>query len=154
MGSRLIPRFVSLGAIISIYFLYPKEGNAFVQQWNYTSYQPAGFLSGIWHGLLAPWSLIARWFFDGVEMYAYANTGWFYDFGFLLGIPASLPIGWFFALISSVLHLFSFWNFIPSKLLLLEWQPSESALALCGHRAHNPLLCPVRGNQQWLTHLP
>lgn len=85
----------------------PTLVSAFVQQWEYSVYEPAGFFSGIWHGLLAPWSLIARWVFDGVEMYAIANTGWFYDFGFLLGVGGSLPIGWIAAILSSIAHIFS-----------------------------------------------
>jgi len=58
-----------------------------------------GFLMGVWHGLLAPWSLIARLFLD-VKMYAYPNAGWFYDLGFLLGVLFSIPIGWIAAIIA------------------------------------------------------
>jgi hypothetical protein len=73
----------------------------FVQQHNYDLYDPAGFISGIWHGLIAPWSLIGRWFFDNVGLYAYSNTGWFYDAGFILGVGASMPIGWLAALVAT-----------------------------------------------------
>lgn len=92
--------------LLVIIFIVPRQANAFVQQGQYSVYEPAGFFSGIWHGLLAPWSLIARWFIDGVEMYAIPNTGWFYDLGFLLGVSVSLPIGWIAAIISVVGHLF------------------------------------------------
>ena len=77
----------------------------YVNQYNYNDYEEAGFVSGIWHGLIAPWSLLVRLLsvfsddFD-VGMYAYNNTGWFYDLGFLIGIIGSLPIGWLVAIIA------------------------------------------------------
>ncbi|MEN9390678.1 MAG: hypothetical protein RLZZ283_778 [Candidatus Parcubacteria bacterium] len=94
---------IAVGAV----FLLPHDAQAFLQQWNYSTLAPAGFWSGIWHGLLAPWSLIARWFIDGVEMYALYNTGWFYDFGFLIGVGGSFPVGWIAAIISVLLHVFA-----------------------------------------------
>ena len=68
------------------------------------TYDPPGFLYGIWHGLIAPWTLIVRFWLD-IQMYAIPNSGWFYDCGFLLGIAGSLPIGWIAALIQVGLHL-------------------------------------------------
>jgi hypothetical protein len=44
-----------------------------------------GFLMGLWHGWIAPWSLIASLFTD-VRVYAFPNTGFWYDAGFLLGV--------------------------------------------------------------------
>ena len=44
-----------------------------------------GFFVGIWDGLIAPWTLLLRAFLD-IKMYAVANSGWWYDAGFLLGI--------------------------------------------------------------------
>ena len=85
--------------------LIPHGARAFVQQWEYSVYDQAGFFSGIWHGLLAPWSLIARWFIDGAEMYAFSNTGWFYDFGFLIGVVFSIPVGWAAAILSTLGHI-------------------------------------------------
>jgi len=70
----------------------------------YSPYDPPGFFMGIWHGLLAPWSLIARLFFD-IKMYAFPNAGWFYDFGFLIGVVFSIPLGWAAALIAVVVHI-------------------------------------------------
>jgi len=70
-----------------------------------SSYDAPGFFSGIWHGLLAPWTLILRLFLD-IEMYAFPNSGWFYDFGFLLGIIGSIPIGWAAAIIAIIFHIF------------------------------------------------
>ena len=84
----------------------PHEVNAFAQLGEYSAADPAGFFSGIWHGLLAPWSLAARWFISDVVMYAIPNTGWFYDLGFLLGVTISIPVGWLAAIISIVGHMF------------------------------------------------
>jgi hypothetical protein len=38
-------------------------------------------------------------------LYAVPNSGWWYDAGFLLGITASLPVGWIAALIAVVQHV-------------------------------------------------
>ncbi len=52
---------------------------------NYTVDSPAGFFSGIWHGWIAPISLIMSFFGDG-GIYAVNNTGFPYDLGFYLSI--------------------------------------------------------------------
>lgn len=104
MSKTLITFFLVFVLISSIFV--PQQSSAFAEYGQYSSYEPAGFFSGIWHGLLAPWSLIARWFIDNLVMYAIPNTGWFYDFGFLVGIVGSLPIGWAGAVISGINHLF------------------------------------------------
>lgn len=70
----------------------------------YSVYDPPGFFLGVWHGLLAPWTLILRLFLD-IKMYAFPNTGWFYDFGFIIGIIFSIPIGWIAAIIAIVVNL-------------------------------------------------
>jgi hypothetical protein len=48
--------------------------------------KPAGFLLGIWHGWIAPFSLILGLFMDGVRIYSPYNTGWWYDAGFYMAI--------------------------------------------------------------------
>ena len=58
-----------------------------------------GFLMGIWHGILAPYTLVVRFFLD-IEMYAVPNGGIAYDLGFLLGIIGAIPIGWLATIIS------------------------------------------------------
>ncbi len=52
----------------------------------FTVEAPAGFWTGIWHGLIAPVSFIVGLFSDTVGIYERHNTGSWYDFGFLLGI--------------------------------------------------------------------
>lgn len=51
-----------------------------------TSAKPAGFLWGIWHGWLAPVSLIWGLFDSNIRVYERINTGWWYDLGFYMAI--------------------------------------------------------------------
>lgn len=44
-----------------------------------------GFLYGLLHGFIAPVSFIVSLFSDN-RIYAYPNTGLWYDFGFMIGI--------------------------------------------------------------------
>jgi len=48
----------------------------------------AGFFTGIWHGWIAPVSLIVGIFSDGIRVYEPNNTGWWYDFGFYVAVIA------------------------------------------------------------------
>lgn len=47
---------------------------------------PAGFFSGVWHGWIAPISLIFGLFKNNIRIYEVVNTGWTYDFGFYMAI--------------------------------------------------------------------
>jgi len=47
--------------------------------------KPAGFLRGLWHGLIAPISFVGSLFIDDIAMYAVNNSGGWYDFGFVIG---------------------------------------------------------------------
>jgi hypothetical protein len=49
-----------------------------------------GFFTGIWHGFFSPLALLASLFSDTIRVYAFPNSGWWYDFGFLLGAGPSL----------------------------------------------------------------
>ena len=46
----------------------------------------AGFFWGIWHGWIAPISLIWGIFDPYIRVYEPKNTGWWYDFGFYIAI--------------------------------------------------------------------
>jgi hypothetical protein len=52
--------------------------------------------AGLWHGIIAPITLVISFFNSDVRMYEVHNAGSEYDFGFLLGV----------ILIFSVLSLF------------------------------------------------
>ena len=53
---------------------------------SYSPDEPAGFFSGIWHGWIAPLSLVVSLFKHEVRIYEPFNTGWWYDFGFYVAI--------------------------------------------------------------------
>jgi len=52
----------------------------------YSAENPAGFFWGIWHGWIAPISLIWGFFNPAIRIYEAANTGWWYDFGYYMAI--------------------------------------------------------------------
>ena len=45
-----------------------------------------GFLHGLWHGFIFPWSWIGSLFQPSVAVYAVPNNGGWYDFGYFLGV--------------------------------------------------------------------
>jgi hypothetical protein len=77
--TTLILALVALGLVLSLSACLPGDGRATVEK-------PAGFLSGIWHGWMAPISLIAGIFKATIRVYEPNNTGWWYDFGFYMAI--------------------------------------------------------------------
>jgi hypothetical protein len=57
----------------------PGDGKATVEK-------PANFLWGIWHGWIAPVSLIIGLFNHKIRIYETVNTGWWYDFGYYIAV--------------------------------------------------------------------
>lgn len=45
-----------------------------------------GFWLGLWHGLISPATFLVSLFRDDVGIYEVANSGGWYDFGFMLGV--------------------------------------------------------------------
>jgi hypothetical protein len=60
----------------------------FPQSGNSTKDNPAGFFMGIWHGWIAPLTLIAGLFNPTIRIYETNNSGWWYDFGFYIAVIA------------------------------------------------------------------
>ena len=58
---------------------------------------PAGFLWGIWHGVISLFTLIGSIFTDTVTIYETNNTGFWYNLGFLIGV-GSFSGGSFFSI--------------------------------------------------------
>jgi hypothetical protein len=52
--------------------------------------EPAGFLLGLWHGIIFPVTFVISLFTDNVSVYEVANNGNWYDFGFFVGVAISL----------------------------------------------------------------
>lgn len=48
--------------------------------------QTAGFLQGLWHGIIAPITFIISLFNDNVSIYEVVNNGGWYDVGFMVGV--------------------------------------------------------------------
>ena len=66
--------------LISLSGCVPNDGT-------YSVESPAGFLWGLWHGIIAWISFFMGLFTDGkYTIYEAANTGWGYNLGFLIGI--------------------------------------------------------------------
>jgi hypothetical protein len=47
-----------------------------------------GFFSGLWHGLTIVFSLIGHLFDNDIRIYAFPNSGGWYDLGFVLGVAS------------------------------------------------------------------
>ena len=80
MNYKILRNVISL--IIVGFFIvscFPGGGSSYPDD-------PAGFFSGIWHGWIAPLSLIYGIFNDSIRIYEIHNTGWWYDFGFYMAI--------------------------------------------------------------------
>lgn len=45
----------------------------------------AGFWTGLWHGIIIPFTFIISLFSETVNVYEVFNSGGWYDFGFVLG---------------------------------------------------------------------
>ncbi len=45
----------------------------------------AGFLRGLWHGFIAPFTFIVSLFTENINLYEVHNNGGWYDFGFVIG---------------------------------------------------------------------
>lgn len=52
-----------------------------------SAFEPPGFWFGLLHGFISPFALIGA-FFMNVRVYAFPNSGWWYDLGFILGVGA------------------------------------------------------------------
>ena len=55
------------------------------------AYDPPGFFVGLWHGAISPLAFVGSIFFD-IRMYAFPNSGVWYDFGFVIGLLVMLLV--------------------------------------------------------------
>ena len=78
---KIILPLLALGIFVMFSGCFPGGGT-------YSTQEPAGFFSGVWHGWIAPVSLIVGLFKDGVRIYEPYNTGWWYDLGFYIAVIA------------------------------------------------------------------
>ena len=76
-------KFIIVGLIITMVFTLASCLPGDIERY---AEKPAGFFMGIWHGWMAPISLIVRLFNPDIRIYEVNNTGWWYDFGFYMAI--------------------------------------------------------------------
>lgn len=81
MAIRILTLFLVALVAITIVGCFPGDGGN-------TRIEPAGFFTGIWHGWIAPLSLVVGIFDHGVRIYETNNVGWWYDFGYYIAIIA------------------------------------------------------------------
>jgi hypothetical protein len=82
VDSRMKGFVAVVGAMLIVTLLsscLPGDGRNSVEK-------PANFLMGIWHGWIAPLSVIVGIFNKSIRVYEPNNTGWWYDFGFYMAI--------------------------------------------------------------------
>jgi hypothetical protein len=79
MNQRLLVVVLLLALVVIGYGCFPQNGSN-------TKEDPAGFFKGIWHGWIAPLSLIVSIFSQSVRIYEINNTGWWYDLGFYMAV--------------------------------------------------------------------
>jgi hypothetical protein len=51
-----------------------------------TAEHPAGFISGVWHGWIAPVTLVISLFNKNINIYEVYNVGFWYDFGYYMAV--------------------------------------------------------------------
>ncbi|MBC7961163.1 MAG: hypothetical protein H7X94_14985, partial [Vallitaleaceae bacterium] len=52
----------------------------------YSSEYQAGFFWGVWHGWIAPVSVVWGFFNRDIRVYELNNVGWWYDLGFYIAV--------------------------------------------------------------------
>ena len=76
---RVVAFAVLLGIVLLASSCIPGDGKNNVTK-------PANFLMGIWHGWIAPISVIVGIFNKNIRVYEVNNTGWWYDLGFYMAV--------------------------------------------------------------------
>ena len=70
---------MSLAVMLLLSACIPGDGK-------HTAQKPAGVFWGVWHGWIAPISLIGGIFNKNLHVYEAMNKGWWYDLGFYMAI--------------------------------------------------------------------
>jgi len=79
MRTKIIAVLLALCTLFLLSSCLPGDGKNTVDR-------PANFLTGIWHGWIAPISLIVSIFNGKIRIYEVNNTGWWYDAGFYMAV--------------------------------------------------------------------
>ncbi|MEA5018471.1 MAG: hypothetical protein VB009_07135 [Erysipelotrichaceae bacterium] len=76
---KLVSALLAIFILLFLVGCVPGDGSA-------TLIKPAGFFWGVWHGWVAPFSLIIGLFNHNIRVYEVFNSGWWYDFGFYMAV--------------------------------------------------------------------
>lgn len=79
MKTKLVLAITLVLLVFTLSSCLPGDGTADLEN-------PANFLWGVWHGWMAPLSLIIHLFRDNIRIYEGFNIGWWYDFGYYIAI--------------------------------------------------------------------
>ena len=90
MSFKQLPRPTALMFILSVTLLITLAGCA--SQPAAETYDAPGIFAGLWHGFVVPYAFIGHIFDDSIRIYAFPNSGGWYDFGFLLGMFGHLLV--------------------------------------------------------------
>jgi hypothetical protein len=71
--------FILLAALLLIPGCLPVNGGR-------SGDERAGFFTGVWHGWIAPVSVVLGIFDSTIRVYEVNNTGWWYDLGFYMAV--------------------------------------------------------------------
>jgi hypothetical protein len=78
----LLLGILAIIAVITLTGCVPGDGTS-------TPDDPAGFFWAIWHGWIAPFSLVLGLFKENINLYEVNNSGWWYDLGFYMSVISS-----------------------------------------------------------------
>ena len=77
---KIIPKLFRFAPLLSLFLLC-----ACASQPSPDAIDPPGFFLGYWNGLTIFFALIGHIFDDTIRVYAFPNSGGWYDFGYFLG---------------------------------------------------------------------
>jgi hypothetical protein len=80
-------RFVKIGILIAAASMILTACATQPTPSDFSAFNPPGFFMGFVHGFISIFSLIGSIFWD-IRIYAFPNSGGWYDFGFVLGVMA------------------------------------------------------------------
>jgi len=83
MKNKIILPIVLISLVIFLYSCFPSGNPAEGVADDFGN--TAGFLKGLWHGFIAPFTFFVSLFTDGIHMYEVHNNGGWYNFGFVIG---------------------------------------------------------------------
>jgi hypothetical protein len=79
MKNKILFLMISVFVLVALSGCIPGDATSSVAH-------PAGFFWGIWHGWIAPISLIISIFDKNIHIYEVANSGFWYDLGYYMAI--------------------------------------------------------------------